>query len=89
MNDKAQSKSAAPSVSHKWNSFHIEYSSPLFEQQSTIEYSYYLEGFDKDWAEWSKKTEKDYTNLPAGEYTFKVKARITCIMNLKSAVIPF
>ena len=73
--DKQQDKAAIPSLSHRWNSFHIEYSSPLFEQQSTIEYSYYLEGFDKDWSDWSRRTEKDYTNLPAGTYKFLVKAR--------------
>jgi ligand-binding sensor domain-containing protein/DNA-binding CsgD family transcriptional regulator len=73
--DRAQLTDAVPAISHKWNSFHIEYSSPLFEQQSTIEYSYKLEGFDDEWSEWSKKSEKDYTNLPAGNYTFQVKAR--------------
>ncbi|MEO8403519.1 MAG: triple tyrosine motif-containing protein [Chitinophagaceae bacterium] len=73
--DKPQSGNDIPSISHQWNSFHIEYSSPLFEQQANIEYSYYLDGFDKDWSEWSKKTEKEYTNLPAGSYTFQVKAR--------------
>lgn len=73
--DRKQTNNSFPSVSHQSNSFHIEYSSPLFEQQSNIEYSYYLEGFDKDWSEWSKKTEKDYTNLPAGSYNFQVKAR--------------
>lgn len=71
----AQPGNRIPSVSHQWNSFHMEYSSPLFEQQANIEYSYYLEGFDQGWSEWSKKTEKDYTNLSAGTYTFKVKAR--------------
>lgn len=73
--DKVQPNNIIPLISHKWNSFHIEYSAPLFEQQSNIEYSYYLEGFDNDWSEWSKKSEKDYTNLQAGSYTFKVKAR--------------
>jgi DNA-binding CsgD family transcriptional regulator len=34
-----------------------------------------LIGFDKDWSQWSAKTEKDYTNLPYGKYTFSVKAR--------------
>jgi DNA-binding CsgD family transcriptional regulator len=72
--DKPQGK-RSPSISHHWNSFHIEYASPLYEQESNIEYSYVLEGFDKNWSEWSKKTEKDYTNLPAGAYTFQVKAR--------------
>ena len=73
--DPGQGKVKMPSISHHWNSFHIEYASPLFEQQSNIEYSYILEGFDKDWSEWSKRAEKDYTNLPAGAYTFEVKAR--------------
>jgi len=31
--------------------------------------------FDKTWSEWSKKTEKDYTNIPYGTYTFYVKSR--------------
>ncbi|MES1160871.1 MAG: triple tyrosine motif-containing protein, partial [Bacteroidota bacterium] len=34
-----------------------------------------LIGFDKGWSGWSGKTEKDYTNLPYGTYTFSVKAR--------------
>jgi DNA-binding CsgD family transcriptional regulator len=40
-----------------------------------VEYSYFLRGFDKDWSEWSKKTEKEYTNLPAGTYNFEIKAK--------------
>jgi len=58
-----------------WNSFHFEYSSTLYAQISNIEFSYQLLGFDKGWSDWSFKTEKDYTNLPYGVYTFKVKAR--------------
>jgi DNA-binding CsgD family transcriptional regulator len=62
-------------VEHSWNSFHFEFSSPVYAQQSNIDYSYFLEGFDKNWSEFSKKTQKEYTNLPAGDYQFKVKAR--------------
>jgi ligand-binding sensor domain-containing protein/DNA-binding CsgD family transcriptional regulator len=76
INDSMQQPDKAiPNVNHQWNSFHLEYAAPLFEQQSNIEYSYMLKGFDKDWSDWSKKTEKDYTNLSAGKYTFYVKAR--------------
>lgn len=64
-----------PSIKHKHNSLHFECSSALFGQEQNTEYSYYLEGFDKDWSPWSRKTEKDYTNLPAGHYVFKVKCR--------------
>ncbi|RYU90544.1 transcriptional regulator [Mucilaginibacter terrigena] len=73
--DKKQTAENAPSLAHTWNSLHFEYSSPIFEEQSNAEYSYLLEGFDKEWSEWSKRSEKDYTNLSAGSYTFKVKAR--------------
>ena len=65
----------ALSLSYDYNSVHFESSSTLYGQQHTIEYSYFLEGFDKGWSEWSKRTEKDYTNLPAGSYVFKVKCR--------------
>jgi ligand-binding sensor domain-containing protein len=58
-----------------WNSFHFEYSSPLFAQKASVEFCYKLVGFDRDWSEWSGKTEKDYTNLPYGTYTFLVRAR--------------
>ncbi len=62
-------------IPYKWNSLHFAYAASLFGQYSGIEFSYYLEGFDNDWSTWSKNAGKDYTNLPAGTYTFKVKAR--------------
>lgn len=68
-------KSKTNKVSHSWNSFHFEFASPVYAQQSNIEYSYFLEGFDEKWSEFSKKTEKEYTNLSTGNYSFKVKAR--------------
>ncbi|HYH14990.1 MAG TPA: triple tyrosine motif-containing protein, partial [Flavisolibacter sp.] len=62
-------------IGHSWNSIHFEFASATYAQRSNIEYSFYLEGFDDKWSEFSKKTEKEYTNLPAGKYVFHVKAR--------------
>ncbi|HUB59303.1 MAG TPA: triple tyrosine motif-containing protein [Puia sp.] len=62
-------------ISNKWSSMHFEYSAPLYAAQSSVQYSYMLKGFDRDWSTWSKKTEKEYTNLPAGMYTFQVKSK--------------
>ncbi len=70
-----QPASAENDISNNWNSLHFEYSSPLFVAQNSVKYSYILDGYDKDWSAWSKKTEKDYTNLPAGKYTFHVKSK--------------
>jgi len=60
--------------SSKNNSFHFEFSSPTFGSQSNIMYSYRLKGYDREWSATTSKTDKEYTNLPHGEYTFEVKA---------------
>lgn len=70
-----QSNEAIPSLAHQFNSMQFQYAAPFDEQQSSIEYSFRLNGFDKEWSDWTKKTEKEYTNLPAGFYTFQVQAR--------------
>lgn len=75
VNSNAQESSKVPDIAYKNNSFHFEYSSTLYGQQANIEFSYFLKGFDNNWSDWAKKTEKDYTNLPAGTYTFLVKCR--------------
>lgn len=65
----------APALPYSWNSFHFEYSTPFYGHQDNIEYSYQLLGFDGQWSAWTKKSEKDYTNLSSGKYTFLVKSR--------------
>ena len=57
-----------------FDALHFEYSSPSFGVQKNIEYSYRLDGYEKNWSNWSNKTEKEYTNLSAGSYVFHVKA---------------
>ena len=60
---------------HRYHSFHFEFNSPNYGFQNNIEYSYQLKGYDNGWSPWTPRTEKDYTNLPDGEYAFFVKAR--------------
>ena len=67
-------QSAIPHLSARRNAYHFEFSTPSYGYRQTIEYSYKLEGYDADWSPWTAKAEKDYTNLPDGEYTFNVKA---------------
>ncbi len=62
-------------IPYHLNSLLFGYTASVYGQLLGVEYSYYLEGFDTAWSEWSSHTEKEYTNLPAGSYTFKVKAR--------------
>jgi DNA-binding CsgD family transcriptional regulator len=68
-------KATVKQMPNAYSNFHFEYASPVYGHSNTAEYSYRLSGFDKDWSEWTAKTEKDYTNLPYGRYTFMVRAR--------------
>ena len=74
-NEYTQLQKAIPEVSSRLNSFHFEFSSPSYGYQPSVEYSFFLDGFDKQWSLWTKNAQKDYTNLPPGTFTFKVKAK--------------
>lgn len=73
--DGIQNNEQIFSIPKKWKLIQFEFSSPNFGQLINTEFSHRLKGFDNNWSEWSTKTEKDYTNLPAGEYTFELKTR--------------
>ena len=45
-----------------------------FNAPNKNQYAYQLEGFDKDWVQAGSQRYAIYTNLPGGEYTFRVKA---------------
>ncbi|GAB4398217.1 MAG: triple tyrosine motif-containing protein [Microscillaceae bacterium] len=62
-------------IPYTLNSLLFTYTASDYGQPYGLEYAYYLQGFDPDWSHWSNNTEKEYTNLPAGTYTFYVKAR--------------
>lgn len=70
-----QRPDAIPSLAPSFNSFHFEFSATTYDQSNSIRYAYQLIGFDKDWSSWSVKNEKDYTNLPSGQYVFRIKAK--------------
>jgi len=60
---------------HNWNSVRFQYSAPFFKQENETLFSTYLEGHDKGWSEWNKQTFREFGNLSAGTYTFRVKAK--------------
>ena len=47
----------------------------VFELQpaDSIFYQFFLEGFDKEWTSWKHISYKEYTNIPAGRYRFKIR----------------
>ncbi len=73
--DQTQSELKIPRIASRWKTISLTFSSSLFGYQNNLEYSYRLKGFDDQWSEWSTRTEKEYTNLNEGTYTFEVKVR--------------
>ncbi|MGL4774639.1 MAG: ligand-binding sensor domain-containing protein [Clostridium sp.] len=61
------------SFAHNQNSISIKYFTPDYRSPNTIKYYSILEGFDSEWRV-SKGNEINYTNLPSGEYTFRIRA---------------
>ncbi|MCX6270726.1 MAG: ATP-binding protein [Bacteroidetes bacterium] len=63
-----------PFLTSSENTLKFEYSATRYSVKGGVRYQYYLEGFDKIWSEWTKETQKEYTNLAKGSYVFRVKA---------------
>lgn len=59
-------------LSEGQNNFSLEYAA-LDYLHTDIEYAYLLEGYDKEWSQFSKENYADFQDIPHGTYTFKVK----------------
>lgn len=64
-------------LSHDNNHLTFVYSAINWFKPQGISYSYMLDGLDEHWSPPSSESHADFTNIPNGSYTFKVKARIS------------
>ena len=53
----------------------FSFSATYFEDSEKNWFSYRLKGLEENWSEWSHRTEKEYTNLSPGDYTFQLRAK--------------
>ncbi|MBE0679251.1 MAG: SpoIIE family protein phosphatase [Bacteroidales bacterium] len=63
------------SLRHSRNSISLRWTTTSYVGEAKTEYRYRMDGFDDDWSRWEKRTYRDYTNLPSGDYTFRLKAK--------------
>ena len=68
-------------IKEKNANFKIKYTVPDFINGDDIEYSYFLEGYDKSWSRFSNSNSAVYSNIPSGKYLFKVKYKRDVIDN--------
>ena len=62
-------------IPFKTNTLKFEYTLPFYNKTENNTYQYILDDFDEDWSSWTDETKKDYTNIPAGDYSFKVRSK--------------
>ncbi len=73
-------------LSHNDYFFTISFSALDFLEPSKNQYSYKLENFDSDWIDNGTRNSATYTNLPPGNYTFRVRgANSAGVWNLEGA----
>jgi len=60
-------------LSHNQSVISFEFASLNYVMQDKKQYSYMLEGFDKDWNNIATRHSATYTNLDPGKYTLKVR----------------
>jgi ligand-binding sensor domain-containing protein len=65
----------SPVLDYSDNELRFTYAGASYYNAEETVYRVQLEGFDEDWGLWTSETQKDYTNIPEGEYSFKVQAR--------------
>ncbi|MGM0376716.1 MAG: triple tyrosine motif-containing protein [Bacteroidota bacterium] len=63
-----------PEFTYQENDFEVFFSATWFGS-GKIEYATMLEGYESNWSSWGEIKNRQFTRLPEGKYTFKVKAR--------------
>ncbi len=64
-----------PKIPYKFNDLRFSFSSVFYEEPEKTQYKFILQGNDTKWSDWKFKTDKEYSNLGPGTYTFIVKAK--------------
>ena len=66
---------SSPSISYQSNQLSFEYAAPFYVRPKRTKYQTWLEGFEKEWTDWNLRTDREFTSLPPGPYTFHVRAQ--------------
>ncbi len=65
----------------------FQFTAPSFIAPEKIQFRYMLEGFDKDWTQAGSRRVAYYTNIPHGEYRFRVRAGTDEIWSTNAPVV--
>ncbi|WP_436833667.1 triple tyrosine motif-containing protein [Parapedobacter sp. DT-150] len=81
-----------PEIPYRHHNIRVSYALPWYSAVP-LRYQFYLEGYSRTWSEWSEAAQKEFTNLRAGDYRFKVRAMtadgtISGIADFRFTILP-
>ncbi len=88
------SETRSITLSHDQSVISIEYAALDYLSPSKKRYAYIMEGFDKSWNYVEDKNTAVYTNIPPGNYVFKVKSQNSAgiwsptVLGLEVIIVP-
>lgn len=72
----SDTETTIPQFKHGDSDLFFSYSATGFTFPELVEFQFKLDGYDDQWSDWSKSTEREkYIRLWEGRYTFRVRAR--------------
>ena len=75
--------------SSKFNNINIQFNIPRFENNNDFEFQYFLEGYNKDWSEWTNESSATFGNLSYGNYEFKIREKSLGVVNPSMTTLKF
>ncbi len=72
---KGKRTSGNVTLPYRLNDITFSFIAPRERAQDAVRYSWCLEGYSSEFKEWESEAKASYTNLPEGDYRFRVKAR--------------
>ncbi len=60
---------------YDYNAFRFDYSANGLQASGDMEFQTYMQGVDNGWTGWSTRSEREFTQLGAGKWVFRVRSR--------------
>jgi len=89
LNGNQQLKENNYKLPYASNNVKFTFSSPSFENEKKLLYSYKLAPFNNNWSPWSTLPLKEYTNLKEGNYKMMVKVKNSYGITSKEDILTF
>jgi signal transduction histidine kinase/FixJ family two-component response regulator len=69
--------------------FAVHFAATTYRSGTNLQFQNWLEGYDREWSSWSTSASREFTNLAAGQYRLRVRARDADGRIGQEAVLPF